>query len=281
MKWFKHMSDMRNDHFIRSLRYQYGNEGYAVWCLILEMYAENCGHEPGGKVVFDVDVFRKELGISAKKVELFLNFFQTFSKLLFNFSEKKLEIQIPRMASLKDNHTKNLQVTGKLLAPKKKKKEEEVRINNPLPPKGDSQSFEKFWSSYPTKVGKAAVKRAWERKKLSARLDEILAGLEKQRTTEKWTKGYIPNPLTFINQERWNDEASTLQGIETPKKPDGVLLIESNKFVSRAKSWDVRNGSDYVYIPKGLDGFDALENKTTGERIPVSQYKPITGNGVF
>lgn len=123
MRWFKHMSDMRNDLFIKQLRIEHGNEGYAIWVLLLELYADECGQNPGGFVSFNADVLRKELGISSKKMELFLNYFAENSKLLFNIFGKKLEIKIPKMALLKDNYTKDLQATGKELSPKKQKKE--------------------------------------------------------------------------------------------------------------------------------------------------------------
>lgn len=125
MKWFKHMSDMRNDLFIKQLRFEHGLEGYGMWCLLLEIYADECGNDPGGWVSFNPDILRRELGVSRTKMESFLNFCSEFSKLSFNFCQKKLEIKIPKMASLRDNFTRHLQAADKSLEYKKKKEEEE------------------------------------------------------------------------------------------------------------------------------------------------------------
>lgn len=76
----------------------------------------------------------------------------------------------------------------------------------PIPPKGDCEQFEKFWSKYPSKKAKKTARNAWRRKKLDSKLDEILAGVERQLTTDQWKRGIVPNPSTFINQERWLDE---------------------------------------------------------------------------
>lgn len=41
MRFFSHDVDMRNDLKIRGLRRQFGNEGYAVWCYLLEILTDS------------------------------------------------------------------------------------------------------------------------------------------------------------------------------------------------------------------------------------------------
>ena len=69
--------------------------------------------------------------------------------------------------------------------------------------------FEEFWSAYPRKVGKSAVYKVWKRLKPDADLFErILSAIENAKSTEQWHREsgrYIPNPLTWINQGRWDD----------------------------------------------------------------------------
>jgi hypothetical protein len=35
---------------------------------------------------------------------------------------------------------------------------------------------------------------------------------ERQRRDQRWLDGYIPNPTTYLNQERWEDEFSAPGG---------------------------------------------------------------------
>ena len=105
------------------------------------------------------------------------------------------------------------------------KKNKEVK-NTPHTPQGadaDSPAFTKFWAAYPKKVGKADA-----RKKFAAlvpddaTLSAILSSLAYLKTTPQWTKDggqYIPNPATWLNQKRWQDEASRPPKPAAPDKP--------------------------------------------------------------
>ncbi len=72
--------------------------------------------------------------------------------------------------------------------------------------------FGAFWALYPKKVGKGAARRIWARLKPTDALTEaICAAVEHQRTSPQWTKDggqFIPNPATWLHQERWQDEAT-------------------------------------------------------------------------
>jgi len=70
-----------------------------------------------------------------------------------------------------------------------------------------SDDFEKFWKSYPKKTGKGGAYAKW--KKFKPSLDTVLKALEWQKSSNDWTKEngqYIPNPETYLNQKRWDDE---------------------------------------------------------------------------
>ena len=85
--------------------------------------------------------------------------------------------------------------------------------NTPKPPKGDKH-FDEFWAAYPRKVGKAIAKKAFVKTK--APIETLLAAIDRQRQSDQWAKDggqYIPNPATWLNQGRWEDEL-------TPKKKE-------------------------------------------------------------
>ncbi len=70
--------------------------------------------------------------------------------------------------------------------------------------------FDEFWAAYPKKVGKKAAWAAWKKVKPDAELfDKIMTAIGKARVTEQWTREngrFIPNPTTWLNQGRWDDE---------------------------------------------------------------------------
>lgn len=69
--------------------------------------------------------------------------------------------------------------------------------------------FELFWNIYPKKVGKKPCEQKWISKKLDNHIEIILEKVKEQvASDDKWLRGYAPDPLTYINQERWNDEIS-------------------------------------------------------------------------
>jgi len=68
--------------------------------------------------------------------------------------------------------------------------------------------FEKFWKEYPRKVGKRAAQKAWKKNGMPG-IDKILEAIVQQRASPQWnTEGgrFIPNPATWLNQGRWDDE---------------------------------------------------------------------------
>ena len=72
------------------------------------------------------------------------------------------------------------------------------------------QDFDEFWKAYPRKVGKGTAKKAWERLKPTAGLrSTMLAAIETQKQSTQWRRDngqFIPNPSTWLNQSRWEDE---------------------------------------------------------------------------
>lgn len=71
--------------------------------------------------------------------------------------------------------------------------------------------FASFWSAYPKKTAKPVAAKAFAAAKLKAEeLTAILSDLQTRSTSDAWTKEdgkYVPNPATYLNQRRWEDEA--------------------------------------------------------------------------
>lgn len=70
--------------------------------------------------------------------------------------------------------------------------------------------FSEFWEAYPKKVGKKDAMKAFKAAKVTDELHKrIIAAVEVNKQSEQWNKSngqYIPNPSTWLNQGRWDDE---------------------------------------------------------------------------
>lgn len=95
----------------------------------------------------------------------------------------------------------------------------------PKAPKG--ADFDAFWLTYPKKVGKDAARKAFSRVKVP--VETLLSAIEQQKCSRQWQEDggqYIPNPATWLNQGRWQDE------LPKPEKPgceDGRRQLDADE----------------------------------------------------
>jgi hypothetical protein len=68
--------------------------------------------------------------------------------------------------------------------------------------------FEEFWKEYPVnrKVGKKPCMDKWGSKGLDNIADKIMSHVKTMKQSKSWKEGFNPAPLTYINQERWEDD---------------------------------------------------------------------------
>ena len=69
--------------------------------------------------------------------------------------------------------------------------------------------FDLFWAQYPKKVGKQAAQKAFRNAQNRPRIDDLLKAIDRARLSEQWRKDggqFIPNPATWLNQGRWDDQ---------------------------------------------------------------------------
>lgn len=68
-----------------------------------------------------------------------------------------------------------------------------------------------FWEAYPSKIGKQAAWDSWRRDIAEIGIEEMAAVIVKDVTKraaedDRWLRGFVPNPATYLNQRRWNDD---------------------------------------------------------------------------
>lgn len=93
---------------------------------------------------------------------------------------------------------------------------------NPIQSESESESesntrkalesvFDAFWSVYPKKTGKEAARKAFKKIPKSAH-PLLVPAVEAQKKSRQWMEEngrFIPNPATWLNQGRWEDEVQT------------------------------------------------------------------------
>jgi hypothetical protein len=92
--------------------------------------------------------------------------------------------------------------------------------------------FAEFWKAWPSgsrKVAKPQCLKKWEKYACSGQRAHILAHVEHMKSNADWLKdqgAYIPQPLTYLNQQRWIDWAPEPV---REKKPDALQVIKEHK----------------------------------------------------
>ncbi len=73
-----------------------------------------------------------------------------------------------------------------------------------------NKDFMKFWVIYPNKVGKGVAYDSFVKiNPANSLLEKMAAAVEQQCKSDRWQADngkYIPNPSTWLNQGRWEDE---------------------------------------------------------------------------
>jgi hypothetical protein len=110
------------------------------------------------------------------------------------------------------------------LSPLEKRREEKIP---PIPPKGvfDGWFEEVFWKAYPRKTAKKKAKEAAKKAWAAADADAIMAGLERSKESDQWRRDggrFVPHAATWLNQERWTDEAE-------PGKDEGGRMKDEGR----------------------------------------------------
>jgi len=67
--------------------------------------------------------------------------------------------------------------------------------------------FDEFWNLYPPvrKTNKKGCMEKWKAKDLDLIADKVIGYVKTMKETKQWKEGFVPAPMTLINQERWED----------------------------------------------------------------------------
>jgi hypothetical protein len=106
-------------------------------------------------------------------------------------------------------------------------------LGEPMPELFET-GFERFWKAWPASTRKGAKSeclKKWEKHYCETQADQIIKHVEWLKTTEQWIKGYgafIPAPLVYLNQQRW-DGAEVPEMKPKPTIDPALAKIESDR----------------------------------------------------
>ena len=123
---------------------------------------------------------------------------------------RRLKKLAEKQQLLNSSSTKNEQVLNSCLTETQVLREEERREEKKREEKKRINDFNIFWDAYPNKTAKKDCLNKWHKLKQED-IDKILLTINtfvKHKPFKDYTH---PNPKTYLNQERWNDEIKQTQ----------------------------------------------------------------------
>ena len=72
----------------------------------------------------------------------------------------------------------------------------------------EEKEFARFWDAYPSRKGKRAAQLAFAKALKRGTADAIVAGAERYRDEPTRDPQFTAHPATWLNQDRWLDEAT-------------------------------------------------------------------------
>ena len=160
------------------------------------------------------------------------------------------------------------------------REEKNIKYKPPIAPNG--AGFDLFWAEYPKKKNKGTAIKAWKKLKPDKKkLDDIMSGLDRSKTSHDWTKEngqYIPHPATWLNAMGWQDEHTELPA--APGNGSGILYCEYQD--SFGDSCGLPNAQPCKAYGKPLCSHHAEKFEhvaATHKNIPTSAREILAGLG--
>lgn len=240
IEFYQHYANADQHSKFKMLRVQYGWSGEGkFWALNNRIaQAENCCLNVSKK--YNKAAIASDLNFKLKEFDEFINFLMIDCELIKECEDGVITTDIIQETFLrvsKDREAARARAARRFpkqtsSSPEKNKsspekvcivKESKVKESNKK--EIYTPVFLKFWEAYPRKIGKGAAFKAYTNiKEPRPNLKEILFSIDGHKKTEQWgNKQFIPNPSTWLNQRRWEDEidnsiTSTLRRVKTKEE---------------------------------------------------------------
>jgi len=281
--YFPHDCNARNDNRIIAVRMKHGACGYGVYFMIVEKLRESADY----KCVKDYNVIAFDLRVDTQVVKSVVEDFGLFAfaddgkcfysesltRRMAHLEEKREERSESARESARIRWDKEREMrtqcdcnanamrndANKSKVNKSKLKRD---INISLKERPPDNGFDSFWGQYPKKAGKADAAKKFKAAIGKTTLAVMLDALEKHKQSRQWSEDggkYIPNPSTWLHQERWADEVITVQQ-ETRGQGNGRDRSGggSQRSVRRADNYIAPTGDVFAGVTGQFDDVSGL-----------------------
>ena len=117
---------------------------------------------------------------------------------------------------------------------------QQSKIKSTVQPSAARSRFDDFWAVYPSKKGKEAARKTWQRRKLDPVADNLIAHVRLMLDRDDgWRRGFIPMGSTYLNQARWEDEPT---GPPVDRQVNGHAATPSKTLTAIQKLQAMKNG---------------------------------------
>lgn len=202
------------DAKLRRVRLKYGMEGYGLYWYCLELVAQNVEqHNLTFELEHDSELIAVDTGIHYELVQEMMVFMVDLGL----FEQTDGMVTCLKLAKRTDEYTRKLinklpdvrTLSGHTPDKVRSIRIEEKRREDKTLGRDHSTDFETFWEAYPKKRKKKTSREIWMRKKPD--LEKLIADVaHRMKKDRRWVEGFVPDPTTYLNQERWNDEVEPI-----------------------------------------------------------------------
>ena len=212
MKWYKHDANANCDAKLKRVRLKYGMEGYGLYWYCLELIAQNVEkHNLSFELEHDAEIISADVGIHYELVQEMM----TYMVDLDLFEDTDGIITCLKLAARSDEYTQKLLRNNPIVpivsrqspdkVPPNRTEQKRLEKDNGRAPHTALDGFDEFWAVYPKKRKKKTALDIWRRKKPDASV--LIADVRARLAGDKqWLGGFVPDPTTYLNGERWNDD---------------------------------------------------------------------------
>lgn len=274
--WFEHDYNARNDQKILMLRAEYGMEGYGIYWSLIETMAEDKGE------IDRVAIGGLSLGYGVPKDRL-KNVLDFCVKIgLFSGNENKVFSKRIKahLEGRKLFQRKGLEGARKRWgnsppnAKDKTRQEKEKKTNKKKARVLCSEKFLMWWDMYGKKVSRDKCFTKW---KLFTDFehDQILKLTPVYLMTDRVKRGFKVDPLTFLNQRRWEDDFNTY---ERPKNGKDVsqAVDEFTNMLRKAGSYPKSDDQKIMASIERLGGWNQfIAMKETELPFIVQKFRKV------
>jgi hypothetical protein len=110
----------------------------------------------------------------------------------------------------KKEQSRNVGKGSRFSAEESQKRDTEPSLTNKNPNSSAQRSasrFDEFYQAYPKRVGRKRALEAWQIQGLEDLAEKLISDVKRRALEDgRWLEGFVPDPVTYLEEERWTDE---------------------------------------------------------------------------